>query len=90
MMDGMTIMLKPEQEAWLAARVARGDYTSVEEAARQLLDERIAERVAEDGDDLAWARADVEQARAEQAQGDVMSLDEHRSRNKARLAAHRR
>lgn len=49
----MTITLKPEQEAWLKTRVASGDFASVEEAARQLIDERIAERMAEENDDLA-------------------------------------
>ena len=39
----MTITLDPEQEEWLKARVARGDFASVEAAARQLIDERIAE-----------------------------------------------
>ena len=45
----MTISLTPEQEAWINARVARS-----EEAARQLIDERIAERALEEQDDLAW------------------------------------
>ena len=43
----MTITLKPDQEAWLKSRVASGDFASVEEAARQLIDERIAERALE-------------------------------------------
>ena len=36
----------PRQEAWISAHVASGDFASVEEAARQLIDERIAEREA--------------------------------------------
>jgi antitoxin ParD1/3/4 len=44
------------------ARVASGDFSSVEEAARQLLDERIAERMAEENDDLAWAKPYVDEA----------------------------
>ena len=52
----MPITLTPEQEAWLDARVARGDFNSIEEAARRLIDERIAERMLEEGDDLAWAK----------------------------------
>jgi antitoxin ParD1/3/4 len=50
----MLITLTPEQEAWLKAYVANGDFASIEEAARQLIDERIAERAAEETDDLAW------------------------------------
>ncbi len=83
----MTITLTAEQEAWLKAHVASGDFASVEEAARQLIDERIAERAAEEGDDLAWAKPYVDEARAAVARGDVVTLDEHKSRNAARLAA---
>jgi antitoxin ParD1/3/4 len=39
----MRIALTPEQEAWLKAHVASGDFESIEEAARRLIDERIAE-----------------------------------------------
>lgn len=83
----MPITLTPQQEAWLKAHVASGDFASVEEAARQLIDERIAERAAEEGDDLAWAKPYVDEARAAVARGDVVTIDEHKSRNAARLAA---
>ena len=33
----MSITLTPEQETWIKAHVATGDFASVEEAARQLL-----------------------------------------------------
>ncbi len=42
----MPITLTPDQEAWLSAHVASGDFASIEEAARQLINERIAEREA--------------------------------------------
>jgi antitoxin ParD1/3/4 len=83
----MTITLTPEQQALLSNYVARGDFSSIEEAARQLIDERIAERAAEESDDLAWARPYVDEARAAVARGDVLTLDEHKARNAARLAA---
>ncbi|MGH6842919.1 MAG: ribbon-helix-helix domain-containing protein, partial [Methylocella sp.] len=60
----MTITLTPEQEARLKAYVAHGEYASIEEAARQLIDERIAERATEEGDDLAWAKPCVDEALA--------------------------
>ncbi len=82
----MVISLAPEQQAWLDAHVARGNFASVEDAARQLIDERIAERAAEEKDDLAWAMPDVNEALADVARGDVLSRDEHRTRNAARLA----
>ena len=82
----MTISLTPEQQEWIAAHVARGDFASVEDAARQLLDERIAERAIEE-DDLAWAKADVEEALASVKRGEGLTLEEYRARNAARLAA---
>jgi antitoxin ParD1/3/4 len=83
----MTITLNPEQEAWLETRVASGHFASVEAAARQLIDERIAERALEEGDDLAWARPYIEKALAEIARGEEITLEEHKARNAARLAA---
>jgi antitoxin ParD1/3/4 len=73
----MGIILTPEQEAWLQARVASGDFASVEEEARQLLDERIAERMVEESDDLAWAKPYVDEALADIDRGDLISLEEH-------------
>ena len=84
----MTITLTPEQMAWINAHAARGDFPSAEEAVRQLIDERIAERLIED-DDLLWAKPLVEKAVAEAERGDVISVDEHKARNAARLAAMR-
>jgi antitoxin ParD1/3/4 len=75
------------QEAWLETRVASGDFTSVEAAARQLIDERIAERALEEGDDLAWAKPYIDEALAEIARGEEITLEEHKARNAARLAA---
>jgi antitoxin ParD1/3/4 len=82
----MTIALTPEQHAWLQAHVERGEFQSVDQAARQLLDERIAERMAEE-DDLAWAKPYVDEALAAVARGDVISREEHKARNSARLDA---
>jgi antitoxin ParD1/3/4 len=59
----MLIALTPEQEAWLQLRVARGHFVSIEEAARRLLDERIAERELEH-DDLGWAKPLVDEGLA--------------------------
>ena len=39
----MPITLTPEQEAWSRAHVASGAFASIEEAARQVIDERIAD-----------------------------------------------
>jgi antitoxin ParD1/3/4 len=82
----MPITLTPDQEAWLQSHVAIGAFASVEEAARQLLDERIAERELEE-DDLAWAKPLVDEGLAALERGEFMSLEEHKARNVARLAA---
>ncbi len=81
----MIITLKPEQEARLNALVEAGDFASVEEAALQLIDDRIAALAGHD--DLAWAKPLVDEARADIARGDVITLEEHRARNARRLAA---
>jgi len=83
----MPITLTPEQEAWCKRHVASGDFASVEEAVRQLIDERIAERAAEEGDDLAWAKPYVDEARAAVARGEYVSLEEHKAHNAALLAS---
>ncbi len=83
----MPISLTPEQQAHLSAYVARGDFASIEAAASQLIDERIAERALEEGDDLAWAKPYVDEALQDVAPGNVLILDEHRGRNVTRLAA---
>jgi antitoxin ParD1/3/4 len=82
----MLIPLTPEQEAWLQSHVASGAFASIEEAARQLIDERIAERELEE-DDLAWAKPLVDEGLAALERGEFMSLEEHKARTAARLAA---
>ena len=86
----MTITLTPEQQARLEAYVARGDFPSIEDAARQLIDERLAERAIEEEDDLSWAKPYVDEALAAVARGDVMTLEEHKRRTAALLATLKR
>ena len=83
----MAITLTPEQEIWLKAHVATGEFASLEQAARQLIDERIAELAGNEDDDMAWAKPYVDEARAAIARGEVITLEEHRSCNAKRLAA---
>jgi antitoxin ParD1/3/4 len=86
----MVISLTAEQEAWIRARVAAGDFASVEGAARQLIDERIAERAADQVDDLAWTKPYVDEAREAVARGEFVSLEEHKAHNAALIAALKR
>jgi antitoxin ParD1/3/4 len=82
----MEITLTAEQEAWLKARVASGDFASIEEAACQLIEERIAERELL-SDDLAWAKPFVEEGLAALERGEFITLEEHKARNAVRLSA---
>jgi antitoxin ParD1/3/4 len=84
----MTITLTADQEASLKDLVATGDFASIEEAARALLDERLAERRF-DGDDCAWAKPFIDEAEADVARGAVISREEHDVSIKAFLASMR-
>jgi len=85
----MTVTLNPDQEARLKTHVARGDFASVEEAARQLIDEALVERALDESDDMAWAKPYVDEALMEVERGEVITREEHEARNDARLAATR-
>ena len=79
----MQITLTPEQEAWLKDRFEVTDAASLEAAARRILDERIAE----EEDDLDWAKPLVDEGIAQLDRGEFLTLDEHKARIAARLAA---
>jgi antitoxin ParD1/3/4 len=81
------------KETWIKAQVATGDFASVEEAVRQLIDDRIAEIANdEDGeqDDMAWAKPLVDEGLAALERGHFITLEEHRARNAARRASLRK
>jgi antitoxin ParD1/3/4 len=69
----MTIRLTPSQEEWIRDRVASGAFASVEDAARQLIDDRIAEIRLLENDDMAWAKPFVDEAREAVARGDILT-----------------
>jgi antitoxin ParD1/3/4 len=77
----MNIRLPPAQQEWLDAQIAKGEFASIEDAVRQM----IAERMAIEEDDLAWAKPYVDEARAAVARGDVFTLEEHEARMNERL-----
>ena len=86
----MAITLNPDQEARIKTRVANGDFASVEEAARLLIDEALIERALEEEDDMAWAKPLADEGVAAFERGDILTLEEHKARNAARLAALRK
>jgi antitoxin ParD1/3/4 len=87
----ITLTLTLKQEAWLNAHVAAGEFASIEEAARQLITDRIAEIANAEGEnDMAWAKPLADEAHAAVARGETITLEEHRTRNAERLAALRK
>jgi len=68
----MNIVLPPEQEQWLNARIADGQFVSQQAAVVQM----IAERMAFEADDFAWARPYVDEARAAALRGEIVPLDD--------------
>lgn len=70
----MQITLSADQERWLKTRIANGEFHSVDDAIRQL----IGDRMIIEGDDMAWAKPLVDEARAV-ARGDVSSIEEAES-----------
>jgi Arc/MetJ-type ribon-helix-helix transcriptional regulator len=73
-------------QTWLSDQVAHGAYRSIPDALRQLVSERIAERLL-DEDDFAWARPTLDAAYADIAQGNVVGVREHNARMDALLAS---
>jgi Arc/MetJ-type ribon-helix-helix transcriptional regulator len=67
----MTIQLSPAQQRWLEAQVAAGRFASLEQAVAVA----VAELMATDEDDLAWAKPLVDMAADELARGEGVAGD---------------
>ncbi len=80
----MTVVLKPEHETWLKARVDSGEFDSIDDAVRHMLGARMLQEI--ENDDLAWAKPYVDEARAAVARGETITLEEYKARNVERLA----
>ncbi|MBW0003121.1 MAG: hypothetical protein JO216_06510 [Hyphomicrobiales bacterium] len=76
----MTLTLTPEQEAWLAAHVASGDFASTEDAIHRMIAAGMAERAELEHDDLTWAKPYVDEAIADVELGEVLTLEDHDTR----------
>ena len=70
----MTITLTPGQQKRLEAAVAAGQFASVEEAVRFAVDHLVLTDAARD--DLSWAKPYLDEARAQIARGETISLEE--------------
>jgi Arc/MetJ-type ribon-helix-helix transcriptional regulator len=78
----MTITLTPEQQKRLEAAVAAGQFASVGEAVRWAVDHMIVE----DYGDLSWVKPYVDEARAQIARGESVSLEEFNAHVDERLS----
>jgi antitoxin ParD1/3/4 len=68
----MNITLSPDQQKWIDAQVASGQFSSVEDAVAVA----IADLMAISYDDLSWAKSYVEMARAAAERGEVASIED--------------
>jgi antitoxin ParD1/3/4 len=82
----MNIRLPTEQQAWLEAQVAAGHFDSVDDAVAIA----VADLMAIDQDDLAWAKPDIDEARAAAARGESVNLDDAIADIDAHLASLKR
>ncbi len=82
----MTITLPPGQLKWLEEQVAAGRFSSVDDAVAVA----VADLMATENDDLAWAKPYVDEARAGAARGEVAPLDDALAEIDAHLAALKR
>jgi antitoxin ParD1/3/4 len=78
--------LKPDERAWLAARVAAGEFASIHEAATQLMAAAISDAAQLEGVDLSWAKPLVEEAYASLERGEGSPSAEAIARIRAQLA----
>jgi len=84
----MTITLPPGQLKWLEEQVAAGRFSSVDDAVAVAV--AVADLMATENDDLAWAKPYVDEARAGAARGEVAPLDDALAEIDAHLAALKR
>ena len=82
----MEIDLKPDTEDWLKAQVARGRFTSLDEAVEALVrEDRLAQSEIE-GIDLAWAKPFLARGLADVEAGRTIPADQVHADLRARFA----
>ncbi len=82
----MNIRLPPNQQKWLEEQVAAGRFGSVDDAVAIA----VADLMAINDDDLAWAKPYVDEARAAAARGETVPLDDALADMDAHLATLKR
>ncbi len=71
--------------AWFPCRARLFSFCRL--TARRLIDERIADRMTEEEDDLVWAKPYVDEALAGVASGKVLTREQHETRMDALLSS---
>ncbi len=79
----MNVTLPPKQRKWLEAEVAAGRFASIDEA----LALAVSGLMDLETDDLAWAKPQVDQARASAARGEISTGDDYLKRLDAKIAS---
>jgi antitoxin ParD1/3/4 len=65
----MNVTLRPEQQKWLEEQVAAGHFTSIDTA----IAAAVADLMAINDDDFAWAKPYVDEALASVERGEVIA-----------------
>jgi antitoxin ParD1/3/4 len=71
----MSIMLNREQEEWLQAKVAAGEFASLDQAIKSAVQRLIIDDELDD-DDFEWAKPLVDEGLAQLERGEYYSHDE--------------
>lgn len=79
----MNITLPPNQEQWLSAQIAQGEFASASDAVARL----ITDRMILETTDLDWARPYVDAARAPEARKFDMSIEDANAEIDAHIAS---
>jgi antitoxin ParD1/3/4 len=71
----MSIMLNREQEEWLQAKVAAGEFASLDQAVKSAVQRLIIDDELDD-DDLDWAKPLVEEGLAQLERGESLTHEQ--------------
>ena len=72
----MSIMLTKEHEDWLRAKVAAGEFASLDEAVKAAVQRLIIDDERDDDDDLMWAEPFAAEGLAQLERGERVSHEE--------------
>jgi Arc/MetJ-type ribon-helix-helix transcriptional regulator len=90
----ITLTLSPDQEALIAAAVARGEFASAEEAANAVVFRGMSTlegpSIEDDPEQVELLKEALDEARAQVARGEFFTLDQMQARLKTHFAPRER